>query len=135
MHIMRKVFTVNGRKMEFKDVIVEIDGKEEQGIRIKPLDTKEEIITLDTVPFPQNSDEASRYTEDCFYCENVRKVGRKYVSDDTLAMPDFDEYPNVKVIDMSDYKQVFTKYLEKGGYTKREIDDMLQELRRSKEGF
>ena len=132
---MRKVFTINGRKMEFKDVIVEIDGKEEQGIRIKPLDTKEEIITLDSMPFPKNSEEASRYTEDCFYCEDVRKVGRKYVSDDTLAMPDFDDWPNLTIIDVSDYKQVMTDYLEKGGYSKREIEEIIQEIRSSKEGW
>ena len=52
---MRKVFTVNGYKLEFKDVIVEIEGKEEQGIRIKNLETKEEMITLDSEPFPQAS--------------------------------------------------------------------------------
>ena len=69
---MRKVFTVNGYKLEFKDVIVEIEGKEEQGIRIKNLETKEEMITLDTEPFPQTNEEASRYTEDCFYCEKIR---------------------------------------------------------------
>ena len=87
------------------------------------------------MPFPKNSDEASRYTEDCFYCENVRKVGRKYISDDTLAMPDFDDWPNLTIIDMSDYKQVMTDYLEKGGYTKREIEEIIQEIRSSKEGW
>lgn len=132
---MRKVFTVNGYKLEFKDVIVEIEGKEEQGIRIKNLETKEEMITLDSEPFPQNNDEASRYTEDCFYCENVRKVGRKYISDDILTMPDFSQCPNVKIIDVSNYKQVFVTYLEKSGYTKREIEEMFQELNRSKEGW
>ena len=132
---MRKVFTVNGYKLEFKDVIVEIEGKEEQGIRIKNLETKEEMITLDTEPFPQTNEEASRYTEDCFYCEKVRKVGRKYVSDDEISMPDFSQYPNVTIIDMSDYKQTLTDYLRHSGRTQKEIDEVFQEINRSPEGW
>ena len=132
---MRKVFTVNDYKLEFKDVIVEIEGKEEQGIRIKNLETKEEMITLDSEPFPQNSEEASRYTEDCFYCENVRKVGRKYISDDELTMPDLSQFPNVTMIDMSNYKQTLTEYLRHSGRSQKEIDEVFQEINRSKEGW
>lgn len=112
---MKKVFTVDGEKLEFNDVTVKINGVEQSAIRIKILATKEEMITLDTMPFPENSDDAREYIEDCYYCRNIRKDGGIYICDDEGFDVDLSDcftasrQPN-------DIKKIISDYFEFKGY-------------------
>lgn len=112
---MKKVFTVDGEKLEFNDVTVKINGVEQSAIRIKIIATKEEMITLDTMPFPENSDDAREYIEDCYYCRNICKDDGVYICEDEGIDSDLSDCFTASR-QPDDIKKIISDYFEFKGY-------------------